>query len=191
MHDFDCGQLAESWDSYVIEYCDEQSEVMLLMRKASAGFVAFDGYKSLLQDNDGKISGPRTVIAGFGAGVTESLLAVTPFESIKTQLYEHGLTRDYPRKPRLLTSFSIAESTTVSQPTHECAAFFTEVESFSESAESVGSSKDLSRRQRGKQRTLLQDLEVTQLSDSSPKDMWLRGRSSERYQHLRLEEWRG
>jgi hypothetical protein len=27
------------------------------------------------------------VIAGFGAGFTESLLAVTPFESIKTQLF--------------------------------------------------------------------------------------------------------
>jgi len=50
------------------------------------GFVAFDQYKSLLLDADGKISGPRTVIAGFGAGVTESLLAVTPFESIKTTL---------------------------------------------------------------------------------------------------------
>ena len=50
------------------------------------GFVAFDTYKSLLQDEAGRISGPRTVIAGFGAGITESLLAVTPFESIKTTL---------------------------------------------------------------------------------------------------------
>lgn len=50
------------------------------------GFVAFDTFKSLLQDENGKISGPRTVVAGFGAGFTESLLAVTPFESIKTQL---------------------------------------------------------------------------------------------------------
>lgn len=55
-------------------------------RLTSAGFVAFDQYKALLQDADGKISGPRTVIAGFGAGFTESLLAVTPFESIKTTL---------------------------------------------------------------------------------------------------------
>ncbi|KAI9854048.1 MAG: hypothetical protein M1824_000657 [Vezdaea acicularis] len=53
-----------------------------------AGFVAFDQYKSLLQDENGNISGPRTVIAGFGAGVTESLLAVTPFESIKTTLID-------------------------------------------------------------------------------------------------------
>lgn len=50
------------------------------------GFVAFDTYKSLLADADGRVSGPGNVIAGFGAGVTESLFAVTPFESIKTQL---------------------------------------------------------------------------------------------------------
>lgn len=56
-----------------------------------AGFVAFDFFKSMLQDEDGKISGPRTVIAGLGAGFTESLLAVTPFESIKTQLYALAL----------------------------------------------------------------------------------------------------
>jgi solute carrier family 25 citrate transporter 1 len=55
----------------------------------TAGFVAFDAYKSLLEDENGNISGPRTVIAGFGAGITESLLAVTPFESIKTTLYDY------------------------------------------------------------------------------------------------------
>ncbi|KAL3446827.1 mitochondrial carrier domain-containing protein [Aspergillus insuetus] len=56
--------------------------------KAGIRFVAFDTYKSLLQDENGKMTGPKTVIAGFGAGVTESLLAVTPFESIKTQLID-------------------------------------------------------------------------------------------------------
>lgn len=45
-------------------------------------------YKDLLSDANGKVSGPATVIAGFGAGATESLLAVTPFESIKTQLID-------------------------------------------------------------------------------------------------------
>lgn len=45
-------------------------------------------YKSVLADAEGKVSGPATVIAGFGAGATESLLAVTPFESIKTQLID-------------------------------------------------------------------------------------------------------
>lgn len=57
--------------------------------RTCVGFVAYDQYKALLSDADGKISGPRTVVAGFGAGVTESLLAVTPFESIKTILYVH------------------------------------------------------------------------------------------------------
>jgi solute carrier family 25 citrate transporter 1 len=52
------------------------------------GFVAFDMYKDMLADAEGKISGPATVIAGFGAGATESLLAVTPFESIKTQIID-------------------------------------------------------------------------------------------------------
>ncbi|CAI4211693.1 unnamed protein product [Parascedosporium putredinis] len=56
--------------------------------KAGIRFVAFDQYKSLLADENGKLSGPRTVIAGLGAGVTESLLAVTPFESIKTTLID-------------------------------------------------------------------------------------------------------
>ncbi|KKK17212.1 hypothetical protein P175DRAFT_0467714 [Aspergillus ochraceoroseus IBT 24754] len=56
--------------------------------KAGIRFVAFDAFKSILEDENGKISGPRTVIAGFGAGFTESLLAVTPFESIKTQLID-------------------------------------------------------------------------------------------------------
>lgn len=50
--------------------------------------MAFDQYKTLLQDENGNISGPRTVIAGTGAGITESLLAVTPFESIKTTLWD-------------------------------------------------------------------------------------------------------
>jgi solute carrier family 25 (mitochondrial citrate transporter), member 1 len=56
--------------------------------KAGVRFLAFDTYKHLLSDEDGQISGPRTVAAGFGAGVTESLLAVTPSESIKTQLVD-------------------------------------------------------------------------------------------------------
>ncbi|GAB7337487.1 hypothetical protein MBLNU457_g2817t1 [Dothideomycetes sp. NU457] len=56
--------------------------------KAGIRFVAFDQYKNLLANSDGTTSGVNTVVAGFGAGVTESLLAVTPFESIKTQLID-------------------------------------------------------------------------------------------------------
>ena len=50
--------------------------------------MSFEQYKRLLADSEGKVSGPRNVLAGFGAGVTESLLAVTPAESIKTTLID-------------------------------------------------------------------------------------------------------
>jgi len=53
-----------------------------------AGFVAFDTYKSLLADSQIIPTGPATVLAGFAAGATESIIAVTPFESIKTQLID-------------------------------------------------------------------------------------------------------
>ncbi len=56
--------------------------------KAGVRFLSFDTYKHMLSDENGHISGPRTVAAGFGAGITESLLAVTPSESIKTQLVD-------------------------------------------------------------------------------------------------------
>lgn len=56
--------------------------------KAGVRFVAFDQYKQMLSNSDGSISGPMTVVSGFLAGATESLLAVTPFESIKTQLID-------------------------------------------------------------------------------------------------------
>lgn len=56
--------------------------------KAGVRFLAFDAFKSLLADENGNISGPKSMLAGLGAGVTESLLAVTPFESIKTQIID-------------------------------------------------------------------------------------------------------
>ena len=82
MYDLDHRELSQSRNTY--ESCSCECVVRHL--KILLGFVAFDTYKALLQDEFGKISGPRTVIAGFGAGITESLLAVTPFESIKTTL---------------------------------------------------------------------------------------------------------
>ncbi len=90
------------------------------------GFVAFDAYKSLLEDADGKVSGPRTVIAGFGAGITESLLAVTPFESIKTQLYvSRSCAHKGPYRMRLLTKNGCTGLMIANRRIHECADFFT------------------------------------------------------------------
>ena len=81
MYDLDYWELVESGNKYAMG-----NRSGLAISLYEAGFVAFDTYKTLLQDEEGNISGPRTVIAGFGAGITESLLAVTPFESIKTTL---------------------------------------------------------------------------------------------------------
>jgi solute carrier family 25 citrate transporter 1 len=54
--------------------------------KASVRFLAFDSIKGVLVDKNGKLSSGRGVLAGMSAGVLESLLAVTPFETIKTAL---------------------------------------------------------------------------------------------------------
>lgn len=56
--------------------------------KASVRFLGFDSIKKLLADKDGKLSGPRGVLAGLGAGLLESVVAVTPFEAIKTALID-------------------------------------------------------------------------------------------------------
>lgn len=83
MYYTDYRQFAQGRHTYV-----RQGDHLRIISDTSIGFVAFDMYKSLLADAEGKVSGPATVIAGFGAGATESLLAVTPFESIKTQLID-------------------------------------------------------------------------------------------------------
>ncbi|KAI9752802.1 MAG: Structural maintenance of chromosomes protein 6 [Chaenotheca gracillima] len=85
MHNVDNRKLVEGWNKSALALAFQYGTIP---DSSGIGFVAFDTYKSLLQDESGKISGPRTVIAGFGAGVTESLLAVTPFESIKTTLID-------------------------------------------------------------------------------------------------------
>ncbi|KAG7800366.1 hypothetical protein KL944_003939 [Ogataea haglerorum] len=68
--------------------------------KASVRFLGFDAIKKQLADQDGKLSGPRGVLAGLGAGLLESVVAVTPAEAIKTAMiddkrsatpkYQHG-----------------------------------------------------------------------------------------------------
>lgn len=56
--------------------------------KASVRFLGYGYIKNLLQDRNGKLSGPRGVLAGLGAGLLESVVAVTPFEAIKTALID-------------------------------------------------------------------------------------------------------
>ncbi|VDB94058.1 unnamed protein product [Peniophora sp. CBMAI 1063] len=56
--------------------------------KAGVRFVSYDYFKSKLADSEGKVSAPRSLVAGLGAGVMESIFAVTPSETIKTKLID-------------------------------------------------------------------------------------------------------
>lgn len=64
--------------------------------KAAIRFGANEKAKKLLRDENGKLTFGRTLLAGLSAGISESLLAVTPMETIKTKLiHDQGL-----EKPR-------------------------------------------------------------------------------------------
>mmetsp|Transcript_14801 Transcript_14801/g.44715 ORF Transcript_14801/g.44715 Transcript_14801/m.44715 type:complete len:315 (+) Transcript_14801:85-1029(+) len=45
-------------------------------------------FQNLLRDKEGKLSDTRRMAAGFGAGVTEALMIVTPFEVVKIRLQQ-------------------------------------------------------------------------------------------------------
>ncbi|KAJ7659944.1 mitochondrial tricarboxylate transporter [Mycena rosella] len=56
--------------------------------KAGVRFVTYDHFKHLLADSEGKVSAPRSLLAGLGAGMMEAIFAVTPSETIKTKLID-------------------------------------------------------------------------------------------------------
>jgi solute carrier family 25 citrate transporter 1 len=56
--------------------------------KAGVRFVSYDYFKQKLADSEGKVSAPRSLLAGLGAGMLEAILAVTPSETIKTKLID-------------------------------------------------------------------------------------------------------
>ncbi|KAF8647564.1 hypothetical protein AX16_006621 [Volvariella volvacea WC 439] len=56
--------------------------------KAGVRFVSYDHFKQLLADPQGKVSAPRSLLAGLGAGMMEAIFAVTPSETIKTKLID-------------------------------------------------------------------------------------------------------
>jgi len=64
--------------------------------KAGVRFVSYDKFKQVLADKDGKVSAPRSLLAGLGAGMTEAVFAVTPSETIKTKLIDDAK-RSQPR----------------------------------------------------------------------------------------------
>ncbi|CCF58007.1 hypothetical protein KAFR_0D03590 [Kazachstania africana CBS 2517] len=71
--------------------------------KAGIRFLGFDAIKNLLRDPvTGEVNGTRGVMAGLGAGLLESVVAVTPFEAIKTSLIDdkQSLTPKYQNNGR-------------------------------------------------------------------------------------------
>ncbi|PWN92936.1 mitochondrial tricarboxylate transporter [Acaromyces ingoldii] len=59
--------------------------------KAGVRFLSYDSIKLAVADkNTGQLSLPRSIAAGFLAGLCEGAFAVTPSEAIKTRLIEDG-----------------------------------------------------------------------------------------------------
>ncbi|KAM0747866.1 mitochondrial carrier [Meredithblackwellia eburnea MCA 4105] len=56
--------------------------------KAGVRFAAYERFKTLLADPEGKVSGTRSLAAGLGAGMLEAMLVITPSETIKTKLID-------------------------------------------------------------------------------------------------------
>ncbi|KAG8747260.1 hypothetical protein FRC10_001876 [Ceratobasidium sp. 414] len=55
--------------------------------KAGVRFVSYDRFKRMLADENGRVTAPRSLLAGLGAGMAEAILAVTPSETIKYVCY--------------------------------------------------------------------------------------------------------
>ncbi|KAH9919042.1 mitochondrial tricarboxylate transporter [Fomitopsis serialis] len=56
--------------------------------KAGVRFLSYDQFKHMLADAEGKVTAPRSLAAGLGAGMMEAVFAVTPSETIKTKLID-------------------------------------------------------------------------------------------------------
>lgn len=59
--------------------------------KAGVRFLSYDKFKSILSDDQGRLTGPRSLLAGLGAGMLEAIIAVTPSETIKTKLVNESM----------------------------------------------------------------------------------------------------
>jgi solute carrier family 25 citrate transporter 1 len=73
--------------------------------KAGVRFLGFDSIKQLLRDEEGNLSKTRGALAGLGAGVLESVIAVTPFETIKTAMIDDRQSKN-PRYQGLIQGTS-------------------------------------------------------------------------------------
>lgn len=64
--------------------------------KAAVRFLAFEEFKKVLMDSDGKMTAGKNFMAGLGAGVTEAILVVCPMETVKVKLiHDQTTTKKY------------------------------------------------------------------------------------------------
>ncbi|GAM43162.1 hypothetical protein TCE0_047f17744 [Talaromyces pinophilus] len=56
------------------------------MVKTAVQFSSYHAFASALSGPDGKLSSTQSMACGFAAGVTEAVVAVTPFECVKTKI---------------------------------------------------------------------------------------------------------
>lgn len=64
--------------------------------KAAVRFAAFEQFRNLLQDANGKMTPVKTLTAGLGAGIAEAILVVTPMETVKVK-FIHDLNQPTPK----------------------------------------------------------------------------------------------
>ncbi|CEL58037.1 putative mitochondrial carrier C19G12,05 OS=Schizosaccharomyces pombe (strain 972 / ATCC 24843) GN=SPAC19G12.05 PE=3 SV=1 [Rhizoctonia solani AG-1 IB] len=79
-----------TWNQYGVKGFYSGCTALVVGNAAKAGvrFVSYDRFKRALADGDGKVSAPRSLVAGLGAGMMEAVFAVTPSETIKTKLID-------------------------------------------------------------------------------------------------------
>lgn len=57
-----------------------------IVPKMAIRFTSYEWYKQMLADEEGRVSGRSTFLAGLAAGVTEAVAVVTPMEVVKIRL---------------------------------------------------------------------------------------------------------
>lgn len=58
--------------------------------KAGVRFLSYDHFMDMLKNEEGKLTAPRSLLAGLGAGMMEAIFAVTPSETIKYAVPTHA-----------------------------------------------------------------------------------------------------
>jgi len=82
---FHCVQVTVQQHGVLGMYRGLSSLIAGSVPKTGVRFTTMELLKKIAQDENGKVSPGRIALAGFGAGASEAIFAVTPMEVIKTQ----------------------------------------------------------------------------------------------------------